>query len=81
MLPLLRQAAKQEHADNSPPVGVMNISSRTASFQDNSMGKLYGSRLSKVCVFYFLLTGVTLFLMDCYFYYLNIILIFTSRLL
>lgn len=48
MLPLLRQAAKQEHVDNSPPVGVVNISSRTASIQDNSMGKLYGSRLSKV---------------------------------
>ena len=48
MLPLLREAAKQDRSENSPPVGVMNISSKTASFQDNHMGKLYGSRLSKV---------------------------------
>ena len=50
MLPLLRQAARQDHTENSPPVGIMNISSRTASLQDNSIGKLYGSRLSKVCL-------------------------------
>ena len=48
MLPLLRLAAKREHSNKTPNVGIMNISSKTASLEDNGMGKLYGSRLSKV---------------------------------
>ncbi|XP_066922686.1 C-signal-like [Clytia hemisphaerica] len=48
-LPLLRQAATNS-SSTAMPCGVLNISSRTGSIEDNGMGKLYGSRLSKVAL-------------------------------